>query len=177
MLSMKSAHDCHEDKAKSNPKSSHAQTIPLFPRGPSSRLVSQNRSFMHPCRNPVVAAGVDQRVGQSSGALLNKLAAAAMLLLVSSPEWAQVKARQEFEVATVKVNRDGRGGSLVRTPGGLTATNAEFDRLIGMAFQTRSIACGASNHVIFRGKLVRSRCVEFFNSIGHFCNMPDRVEE
>jgi uncharacterized protein (TIGR03435 family) len=51
--------------------------------------------------------------------------------------WSQPRAgRPEFDVASVKLNRDGIGGSLVRTPGGLTATNAGFDRLIEMAFQT-----------------------------------------
>jgi uncharacterized protein (TIGR03435 family) len=40
-------------------------------------------------------------------------------------------------VASVKPNKDGRGGSLVRTPGGLTAINAEFSLLVQMAFETR----------------------------------------
>jgi hypothetical protein len=65
-------------------------------------------------------------------------------ILISSPDRAQVQTRPpEFEVATVKVNKDGRAGSLVRTPGGLTATNAEFSRLIEMAFQTRSLDLSA----------------------------------
>jgi uncharacterized protein (TIGR03435 family) len=47
------------------------------------------------------------------------------------------QARREFDVASVKPNKDGRGGSLVRTPGGLTAINAEFSLLVQMAFETR----------------------------------------
>jgi uncharacterized protein (TIGR03435 family) len=47
--------------------------------------------------------------------------------------------RLEFEVASVKVNHDNVGGSLARTPGGLTARNAEFTRLIELAFQTRQV--------------------------------------
>jgi uncharacterized protein (TIGR03435 family) len=47
--------------------------------------------------------------------------------------------RLQFDVASVKLNKDGVGGSLVRTPAGLTATNAGFDRLVQMAFQTREI--------------------------------------
>jgi hypothetical protein len=60
------------------------------------------------------------------------------IALVDSPQvgWAQ---RPEFEVASINPNKDNRGGSIVRTPGGLTATNAEFSRLIEMAFQTRLI--------------------------------------
>jgi uncharacterized protein (TIGR03435 family) len=75
-----------------------------------------------------------------TGLRLNTLAAIGAFFLVSSPDWAQMQTHPpEFEVATVKVNKDGHGGSLVRTPGGLTATNAEFSRLIEMAFQTRSL--------------------------------------
>jgi uncharacterized protein (TIGR03435 family) len=47
--------------------------------------------------------------------------------------------RLRFEIASVKPNKDNQGGSIVRTPGGLTATNAEFSRLLEMAFQTRLI--------------------------------------
>jgi uncharacterized protein (TIGR03435 family) len=47
--------------------------------------------------------------------------------------------RPQFEAASIKPNRDNQGGSIVRTPGGLTATNAEFSRLLEMAFQTRLI--------------------------------------
>lgn len=56
--------------------------------------------------------------------------------------WSQAAAAQprlQFEVASVKPNKDGLGGSLVRSPIGLTATNAGFDRLVEMAFQTRQI--------------------------------------
>jgi uncharacterized protein (TIGR03435 family) len=74
----------------------------------------------------------------------NTLAAICGFLLVFSPDWAQTQThRPEFDVATVKVNKDGHGGSLVRTPGGLTATNAEFSRLIEMAFQTNSLDLSA----------------------------------
>jgi bla regulator protein blaR1 len=44
---------------------------------------------------------------------------------------------RKFDVASVRLNKDAIGGSLVRTPGGMTAHNAEFSRLIEMAFQTR----------------------------------------
>ncbi len=54
--------------------------------------------------------------------------------------WSQSRPeRLQFEVASIKPNRDNQGGSIVRTPGGLTATNAEFSRLVEMAFQTRLI--------------------------------------
>ena len=54
--------------------------------------------------------------------------------------WSQSRPeRLQFDVASVKQNKDNRGGSLVRTPGGLTATNAEFSRLLEMAFQTQLI--------------------------------------
>jgi uncharacterized protein (TIGR03435 family) len=76
--------------------------------------------------------------------ILNTLAAIGGFFLVSPPYWAQIQTHApEFEVATVKVNKDGHGGSLVRTPGGLTATNAEFSRLVEMAFQTRSLDLSA----------------------------------
>lgn len=69
---------------------------------------------------------------------LNTLAAIGGFFLVFSPDCAQSQTHlPEFEVATVKVNKDGHGGSLVRTPGGLTATNTSFSRLMEMAFQTR----------------------------------------
>lgn len=61
---------------------------------------------------------------------------AAIFFLISSRGTAQVP---RFDVATVRMNRNGRAGSLVRTPGGLTATNAEFSRLIELAFRTRSV--------------------------------------
>jgi uncharacterized protein (TIGR03435 family) len=43
----------------------------------------------------------------------------------------------KFEVASVSPNKDALGGSIVRTPERLTAHNAEFRRLVEMAFQTR----------------------------------------
>src|ERR1051325_1962712 len=44
---------------------------------------------------------------------------------------------RKFDVASVRLNKDAAGGSIVRSPEGLTAHNAEFSRLIEMAFQTR----------------------------------------
>lgn len=44
---------------------------------------------------------------------------------------------RKFDVASVRLNKDAAGGSIVRSPEGLTAYNAEFSRLIEMAFQTR----------------------------------------
>lgn len=65
-------------------------------------------------------------------------------VLSSSPDRAQLQTRPPaFDVATVKVNNDRPGGSLIRTPGGLTATNTEFSKLIEMAFQTRSFDLSA----------------------------------
>jgi uncharacterized protein (TIGR03435 family) len=49
------------------------------------------------------------------------------------------QSRLEFDVASVRVNQDGIGGAIIRTPGGLNATNAPFDLLLQMAFQTRMI--------------------------------------
>jgi uncharacterized protein (TIGR03435 family) len=75
---------------------------------------------------------------------VNTLAAIGGFFLVSSQDWAQIPTHPpEFEVATVKVNKDGHSGSLVRTPGGLTATNADFTRLMEMAFQTRLLDLSA----------------------------------
>ena len=45
----------------------------------------------------------------------------------------------KFEVASVRLNKDAAAGSIVRSPEGLSAHNAEFSRLIEMAFQTRLI--------------------------------------
>jgi uncharacterized protein (TIGR03435 family) len=47
--------------------------------------------------------------------------------------------RPEFDVASIKLNKDNIGGSLARTPGGLTARNAEFGPLVKLAFQTRQV--------------------------------------
>jgi uncharacterized protein (TIGR03435 family) len=49
--------------------------------------------------------------------------------------WAQT--RLEFDVASVRLNHDGIGGEIARTPGGLNATNTPFPLLVQMAFQTR----------------------------------------
>lgn len=52
--------------------------------------------------------------------------------------WSQPLAeRLQFDVASIKPNRNNRGGSIVRTPGGLRATNAPFSLLLEMAFETR----------------------------------------
>jgi hypothetical protein len=59
MLSMKSAHDCHEDKATSNPKRSHAQTIPLFPAaagGIASRVAKRVSFAPDPCYPPTTTS-------------------------------------------------------------------------------------------------------------------------
>jgi uncharacterized protein (TIGR03435 family) len=45
--------------------------------------------------------------------------------------------RREFDVASIKRTTDESGGSILRSPGGLTATDTEFSRLLEMAFQTR----------------------------------------
>lgn len=45
--------------------------------------------------------------------------------------------KRKFEVASVRLNKDAVGGSIIRTPEGLNAHNTEFSRLIEMAFQTR----------------------------------------
>jgi uncharacterized protein (TIGR03435 family) len=67
--------------------------------------------------------------------------------------WSQPRAgRPEFEVASVRLNRDGIGGSLVRTPGGLTAANAGFDRLIEMAFQTHLFDLSAVSEPVRSGR-------------------------
>jgi uncharacterized protein (TIGR03435 family) len=52
---------------------------------------------------------------------------------------AYAQAPLKFEVASVKPNVSGAGAEMVRTPGGLTATNTEFRNLLEMAFQTRLI--------------------------------------
>ena len=44
---------------------------------------------------------------------------------------------RRFDVASVRLNKDAAGGSIVRSPGGLNAHNTEFSRLVEMAFQTR----------------------------------------
>jgi uncharacterized protein (TIGR03435 family) len=52
--------------------------------------------------------------------------------------WAQ-SGRRAFDVASIKPNKDGNGGSLVRTPGQLAVTNGDFEYLIQMAYQTRQL--------------------------------------
>lgn len=51
----------------------------------------------------------------------------------------RAQAPLKFEVASVKPNVSGAGAQIVRTPGGLTATNTEFSNLLEMSFQTRLI--------------------------------------
>jgi uncharacterized protein (TIGR03435 family) len=48
-----------------------------------------------------------------------------------------IPARRTFDVASIKPSQDTEGGSIARTPGGLTARNAPFNTLIEMAFQTK----------------------------------------
>ena len=47
--------------------------------------------------------------------------------------------KRKFSVASIRRNQDGAGGSIVRTLEGLSAHDAEFSRLIEMAFQTRTL--------------------------------------
>ena len=68
--------------------------------------------------------------------------ASLVLLNIRAVVWCQPQPPAdgpEFEVASIKLNKDDTGGSLARTPGGLTARNAEFIRLIERAFQTRQV--------------------------------------
>ena len=51
----------------------------------------------------------------------------------------RAQAPPKFEVASVKPNVSGGGAQMVRTPGGLTATNTEFSSLVELAFETRLI--------------------------------------
>ncbi len=48
-----------------------------------------------------------------------------------------IPAHRAFDVASIKPSQDARGGSLARTPGGLTARNAPFTTLVELAFQTK----------------------------------------
>ncbi len=75
------------------------------------------------------------------------------ILCAGHTGWCQSRAvRAEFDVASVRLNRDGGGGSLVRTPGGLTATNTSFDRLIEMAFQTHLLDLSAVPEPVRTGR-------------------------
>jgi uncharacterized protein (TIGR03435 family) len=47
--------------------------------------------------------------------------------------------RRAFDVVSIKQNKDARGTTLIRTPGGLTATDYPLDKLIEMAYETRQI--------------------------------------
>jgi uncharacterized protein (TIGR03435 family) len=47
--------------------------------------------------------------------------------------------RPSFEVASIKSTSSGEASRMVRTPGGLTATDADFQWLLELAFQTRLI--------------------------------------
>lgn len=66
-----------------------------------------------------------------------KLTLALFAICGLSPAPAQTPKR--FEVASVRINRNNIGGAILRTPGGLTARNADFSRLVMMAFETREI--------------------------------------
>ena len=63
------------------------------------------------------------------------------LALLSAPYLlcAQPPQRLQFDVASVKINKDNQGGAIIRTPGGLTARNTPFVTLVQMAFQTPRI--------------------------------------
>jgi uncharacterized protein (TIGR03435 family) len=47
--------------------------------------------------------------------------------------------RRTFEVVSIRQNKDAGGSSLIRTPGGLRATDYPFNSLIEMAYQTRQV--------------------------------------
>lgn len=68
------------------------------------------------------------------------IAVATVSLILSGPNASHAQplaGNPKFDVASVRLNKDAAGGSIVRSPEGLTAHNAEFSRLIEMAFQTR----------------------------------------
>jgi uncharacterized protein (TIGR03435 family) len=65
-------------------------------------------------------------------------------MAVATLAWSQPPSgRMEFDVASVKANQDGTGGSIARTPDGLIARNAPFSTLIEMAFQTKLLDVAA----------------------------------
>jgi uncharacterized protein (TIGR03435 family) len=65
-------------------------------------------------------------------------------MAVATLAWSQRPAgRLEFDVASVRANQDGTGGSIARTPGGLTARNTALSTLIEMAFQTKLLDLAA----------------------------------
>jgi len=47
--------------------------------------------------------------------------------------------RLQFDVASIKPNKDATGEEMLRTPGGLTATDYPFTKLLEMAYQTKQI--------------------------------------
>jgi len=67
-----------------------------------------------------------------------KLAATAYLIVgllcAQSPD-----GRRAFDVVSIKPNKDASRTSLIRTPGGLTATDLPLSRLIEMAYQTGQV--------------------------------------
>lgn len=68
------------------------------------------------------------------------IAVATVSLSLSGPNTSHAQplaGNLRFDVASVRLNKDGADGSIVRSPEGLTAHNAEFSRLVEMAFQTR----------------------------------------
>jgi uncharacterized protein (TIGR03435 family) len=60
----------------------------------------------------------------------------AFILLVAMPP---MGAQARFDVASIRVNTSGVGAGLSRTPGGLTATNADLATFVAMALQTTQI--------------------------------------
>ncbi len=65
------------------------------------------------------------------------IASIAFLCDLQASRAQQSSTRRAFDVASVKPGQDTEGGSIARTPGGLTARNAPFSILVEMAFQTK----------------------------------------
>jgi uncharacterized protein (TIGR03435 family) len=71
--------------------------------------------------------------------MTGRVQVAILLTGAALTKFARAQPALKFEVASVKPNVSGAGAEMVRTPGGLTATNTEFRNLLEMAFQTRLI--------------------------------------
>jgi len=71
--------------------------------------------------------------------MTGRVLVAILLTGAALTKFARAQPALKFEVASVKPNVSGAGAEMVRTPGGLTATNTEFSNLLEMAFQTRLI--------------------------------------
>jgi uncharacterized protein (TIGR03435 family) len=69
----------------------------------------------------------------------HRVTATFLLASVCLGALAHAQSPPRFEVASLKPNVSGGRAQIVRTPGGLTATNSEFSTLLQMAFQTRLI--------------------------------------